>query len=403
MPRVYDTVYGGKLHVEGLPAFTPAVEPRFGFRCLTGDSREELAQRSRDFLLLHGREPERSRNPFFLWASFINPHDICRVLPRDAGRPSFEPATLEECPPLPENFAPTRAEPRWIGRFRDATLGEESTLELGLNRRFGRSAHSWSERQWRLYRGAYRHFMADVDRQIGIVLDALREAGLERDTVVLFTSDHGDHDGEHRLTMKRSFYEAAAHVPLLVRWPGRVPAGRVDDSHLINNGIDLLPTLCDLASAAPPAGLPGRSFIGLAQAEPAARWPGVHPSAKRLPAGCCAAPATSTASTTTPAFPRSCCATCTTTPWRPSTWPHRRRTGPRSASTAPCSPTGPATTPTATAPPTSPPSEQASVSRSAVASARIETTAVAVAEPAQVRRGTMHDSRYRKCPRLMFA
>ena len=145
-------------------------------------------------------------------------------------------------------------------------------MELGLNRRFGRSARSWSERQWRLYRGAYRHFMADVDRQIGIVLDALRESGLERDTVVIFTSDHGDHDGEHRLTMKRSFYEAAVHVPLLVRWPGRVAANRVDDRHLINNGIDLLPTLCDLAGVAPPAGLPGRSFSGLARGEEAAGW-----------------------------------------------------------------------------------------------------------------------------------
>ena len=90
--------------------------------------------------------------------------------------------------------------------------------------------------------------------------------------MVIFTSDHGDHDGEHGLTMKRSFYEAAAHVPLLVRWPGRVPADRVDDSHLINNGIDLLPTLCDLAGAAPPAGLPGRSFTRLAQGVPAPGW-----------------------------------------------------------------------------------------------------------------------------------
>ena len=256
-----------------MPAFTPEAEQRFGFHCLTGDSREELALRSREFLVARGRETARARRPFFLWTSFINPHDICRVLPRDADQPSFEPATLEECPPLPENFAPTRAEPRWISRFRDGTLGDESTAELGLNRRFGGSARSWSEQQWRLYRGLYRHFMADVDRQIGIVLDALRESGLERDTVVIFTSDHGDHDGEHRLTMKRSFFEAAVHVPLLVRWPGRVPAGRVDASHLINNGIDLLPTLCDLAGAAPPAGLPGRSFSGLAQAEATAGWP----------------------------------------------------------------------------------------------------------------------------------
>ena len=269
----YDTVYGGKLHVEGVPLFRPDVEQRFGFRCLIDNSREELALRSREFLLQRGRERARPRKPFFLWASFINPHDICLVLDRDTGQLSCQQVTLEQCPPLPENFAPTRAEPRWISRFRDGTLGDESTVELGLNRRFGRSSRSWTEQQWRLYRGAYRYFMGDVDRQVGIVLDALRESGLEQDTAVIFTSDHGDHDGEHRLTMKRSFYEAAVHVPLLVRWPGHVAANRVDDSHLINNCIDLLPTLCDLAGVDPPAGLPGRSFKGLAQEEEPARSP----------------------------------------------------------------------------------------------------------------------------------
>ena len=89
---------------------------------------------------------------------------------------------------------------------------------------------------------------------------------------MIFTSDHGDHDGEHRLTMKRSFYEAAVHVPLIVRWPGQVPADRVDQTHLINNCIDLLPTLCDLAGVAAPAGLSGRSFARLALGEEPAQW-----------------------------------------------------------------------------------------------------------------------------------
>ena len=154
------------------------------------------------------------------------------MVDRETGKFSGGELTLDRCPPLPANFAPTRDEPRWIAAFRDGTLGDESSLELGLNRRFGRSSQAWTDAEWRLYRGAYRSFMGDVDRQIGIVLDALRDSGLERDTVVIFTSDHGDHDGEHRLTMKRSFYEAAVHVPLLVRWPGQVPAGRVDERHL---------------------------------------------------------------------------------------------------------------------------------------------------------------------------
>ena len=273
----YDTVYGGKLHVEGFPLFTPKAEQRFGFRCLIDNSREELALRSRDFLLAEGARRARSSDadpdrPFFLWASFINPHDICLVLNRETGKPSFEQVTLEQCPPLPPNFAPTRDEPRWISRFRAGTLGDESTVELGLNRRFGRSSQSWSERQWRLYRGVYRHFMADVDRQIGIVLNALRESGLAENTVVIFTSDHGDHDGEHRLTMKRSFYEAAVHVPLIVSWPGHVAADRVDDTHLINNCIDLLPTLCEFAGVDPPAGLPGHGFKGWALGEEPHGW-----------------------------------------------------------------------------------------------------------------------------------
>jgi len=267
----YETFYGGKLHVEGLPMFNREAERRFGFRCLIDNSREELALRARDFLLGRG-QGARQRDPFFLWASFINPHDICRLVDRETGKFSAGELTLDRCPPLPANFAPTRDEPRWIASFRDGTLGDESSLELGLNRRFGRSSQAWTDAEWRLYRGAYRSFMGDVDRQIGIVLDALRESGLEPDTVVIFTSDHGDHDGEHRLTMKRSFYEAAVHVPLLVRWPGQVAAGRVDETHLVNNCSDLLPTLCDLAGVAAPAGLPGRSFARLARGEDPARW-----------------------------------------------------------------------------------------------------------------------------------
>ena len=118
--------------------------------------------------------------------------------------------------------------------------------------------------------------MGDVDRQIGVVLEALRESGLDQDTVVIFTSDHGDHDGEHRLTMKRSFYEAAVHVPLIVRWPGHVASQRVDDTHLINNCIDLLPTLCELAGVAPPAGLPGPQLQRFGAGRGAARVAGLR-------------------------------------------------------------------------------------------------------------------------------
>ncbi|MXZ08901.1 MAG: sulfatase-like hydrolase/transferase [Gemmatimonadetes bacterium] len=255
----YDTYAGGKLHVEGTQVFTKEKAEEFGFESITTDQRDELAERSADFL--KNRESDR---PFFLWASFINPHDICKVLDED-GKPTHPSDPGDNLPPLPDNHAPPQDEPKWMQGFRDGTLGDEETIEIGLNRRFGQRAIHWTEHEWRIYRAAYRFYMEDLDQQLGVILDALDDTGLRESTVVIFTSDHGDHDGEHGLTMKRSFYEASSHVPLTISWPGRVSPGQIDA--LVNNGIDLLPTLCDFAEGEIPDSLPGRSLKPLALGE----------------------------------------------------------------------------------------------------------------------------------------
>ena len=259
----YETAVGGKLHVEGGYSFTKEDEPTYGFACLTSDIRDDLADECARFL----RRPHEQ--PFLLWASFESPHDICGFLTRDGAlREQDEPLDV----PLPDNHGPTRDECEWMRGFRDGSLGEESRIELGLNRRYGRLAAAWDERTWRRYRGAYRSFMETADRQIGVVLDALYDAGLAERTVVIFTSDHGDHDGAHRLTMKRSFYEESAHVPLIVSAPGRVAPGVVDERHLVNVGPDLIPTLCDYAGVEAPASLPGRSVRALAEGRGEYDW-----------------------------------------------------------------------------------------------------------------------------------
>ena len=248
----YETVCGGKFHIEGEKSFTEDVAQRFGFRSLSSDWRDDLATACAGYL----SEPQ-TQDPFFLWASLINPHDICGVLDED-GRPQL-PVDGRPLPPLPANFEAADGEPAWIGQFRDGTLGDESTTNLGLNRRFGQVAITWSDRDWRVYRAAYRHYMEEADRQIGAILAALDASPAAADTVVIFTSDHGDHDGEHRLTMKRSLYDAAVRVPLIVRWPGVVSPGSVNDS-LINNGTDLLPTLGELTGQEID-GYPGESLV----------------------------------------------------------------------------------------------------------------------------------------------
>ena len=117
--------------------------------------------------------------------------------------------------------------------------------------------------------GALKIFYAsvtDLDTQIGRLLDELDALGLADETLVLFSSDNGPEDihitnashsgvgsaGPFR-GRKRSLYEGGIRVPGIVRWPGHVPAGRVDDSSVLA-AVDLLPTACALAGVALPDG-----------------------------------------------------------------------------------------------------------------------------------------------------
>ncbi len=248
----YDTFYGGKLHVQQLKRFSEEAEKPFGFTSLTPDPRRELAQKTAALLR------EKRDKPFLVWASFMNPHDICKV-PKEETKDGWDRLKKEfpnhQLPPLPANFEPTQGEIEWIKLFREGQV-----RGTGLNGRFGCFAHKWSEEHFLWYRWSYRRFMETVDGEIQIILKALEESGRDKDTVVIFTSDHGDHDGAHRLTMKRSFYEESANVPLIVADPGIAKAGTLDRRSLVSTGLDLIPTMCDYAGVEVPAGLRGRSF-----------------------------------------------------------------------------------------------------------------------------------------------
>ncbi|MDX1683543.1 MAG: sulfatase-like hydrolase/transferase, partial [Phycisphaeraceae bacterium] len=206
---------------------------------------------------------------------FINPHDICfhalAEYQETRGKTPFDPplstevATLlralkrpvgvdeatffaDHCPPMPDNAAPQADEPEGI-----ATLLDQRPFRR-------RAREEWAEADWRLHRWAYCRLTEMVDAQIGVVLDALDDNGLTDDTVVIFTSDHGDHDGAHGLEHKTVPYEEAARIPLIIAAPGETDPGTVDGKSLCCNSVDLLPTLCDYAGAEVPDGLPGQSL-----------------------------------------------------------------------------------------------------------------------------------------------
>ncbi|MBV8472768.1 MAG: choline-sulfatase, partial [Hyphomicrobiales bacterium] len=110
-------------------------------------------------------------------------------------------------------------------------------------------------------RHAYYGAIGYVDENLGRLMAALRDTGLDRDTVVIFTGDHGEMLGERGLWFKMSFFEGAARVPLLVQAPERYRPRRIAASVSL---LDLLPTLVDIAggdSAALGASVDGRSLV----------------------------------------------------------------------------------------------------------------------------------------------
>jgi len=272
----YETVYGGKVH---LPRKMNGLK-NLGYRNLTGDSRQGLAEACATFL----KGPHE--RPFFLFASFINPHDICYMAINDYQRANgaapmgnldsrtcetvLDPArssvdvddyVRRNCPPLPANHEVPDGEPECI-------------TQQYVNARAFR-AHiraNWTERQWRLHRWAYCRLTEMVDREIGVVLAALREAGLKDNTLIVFTSDHGDMDAAHKMEHKSALYEEAVRIPFIMSFKGVIRRRVVDDAHLISNGLDLLPTLCDYAGIGTPEGLPGRSLRSLAEGKGPSSW-----------------------------------------------------------------------------------------------------------------------------------
>jgi arylsulfatase A-like enzyme len=97
--------------------------------------------------------------------------------------------------------------------------------------------------------------VAFVDDAVGHLLDHVRRRGLDRDTLVVFSADHGESLGEHDYWGHgRNLYEPTLRIPLAIRWPGRVPPGVASGAALL---LDIAPTVLGLAGIAPPASFRG--------------------------------------------------------------------------------------------------------------------------------------------------
>lgn len=183
--------------------------------------------------------------PFFVAAGFHKPH-----------QPWVAPASFFEQHPLSETALPNEPAddrddipvPAIVGYPDDALLTDD---------------------QQRQAIAAYHATVTLIDHQVGLLLDALSELGLEESTIVVFVSDHGFHLGEHGgMWRKQSQFEESTRVPLIVRAPGF--AGGATTAGLVEL-VDLYPTLADLCGLPAPVGLEGTSFRPLLE-NPARDW-----------------------------------------------------------------------------------------------------------------------------------
>lgn len=126
------------------------------------------------------------------------------------------------------------------------------------------------EERIRVARAAYFAMCEYFDSLVGRMLQKLEETGLDRNTLVVYCSDHGEMAGEHGLWSKGNYYEASVSVPMIARLPGVIPAGSVNDA--ICNLMDIGPTLVDMAGSDPMPATDGRSMWPLWRGEPIPDW-----------------------------------------------------------------------------------------------------------------------------------
>ena len=182
--------------------------------------------------------------PFFLTCQFWGPHGPHLPSREYAGmhdRDAIEPW---------ESFDDDGSgKPAFIRRMRDCF--------------FRPDRQGWAD--WREVVGLYYDFTAMIDAEIGRILDRLEQLGLAGNTVIVFTTDHGDMTGSHgRLTDKGLMYQEAHRIPLIVAWPGQFAGGRTCDELVYN--MDVFPTLLDVLGM-PDSSLDGVSFLPVLRGE----------------------------------------------------------------------------------------------------------------------------------------
>lgn len=188
------------------------------------------------------RNRKNTDRPFFCWASFYRPHQPYNPQKKymdmydvsDWGDGTKAGSQIRR----PDNFYhPTELLPP---AFQDQRNGKNKVWNM--DKAFA------DEQLWRNYIGAYYALVTEIDYWVGEIIAALEDEGLEDETIIIYTSDHGDFAGNHGMVEKcavgHNVYEDILNIPLIFRYPGKSKKG--DRNYELVSLIDIYPTLVDL-------------------------------------------------------------------------------------------------------------------------------------------------------------
>ena len=277
----YDCGWFGKWHV----AISTGDVATHGFTTLATSKDRSIEARCVDFINnTYGGGTRNPGDPWFLVASFINPHDICEFARDpstshkndDPSNPIPEPpggpyTPLSNCPPLPANHEREANQPTPLPHAqRDFSSSHAHYPAMNVDAAYPGPdglGNIWGEEAWRYYLYGYYRMVESVDVRIGTLLNTLETSGQDTDTVVIFTSDHGEGLAAHKWNQKTTLYDEVVRVPFIISQKGVTPAGVTDSEHMISICEDLIPTMCDYAGVAPPPDLRGMSVRPLAEGQ----------------------------------------------------------------------------------------------------------------------------------------
>ncbi|MHC4882082.1 MAG: sulfatase family protein [Planctomycetota bacterium] len=281
----YQTAMIGKIHLRGnmqgfdywevLPGQGKYENPDFisekGKTKYQGHSTDIITDRALNWLS-NSRDKTK---PFMAMVHYKAPHR--NWLPAERFRKRFEKLVFPEPETLFDDYS-TRGIAAYDQDMTIAkTMSNESDLKADrwefrdkLLNKSGLSGKELVRVKYQEYMRDYLACIAGVDENVGRLLQYLKDNGLEKNTVVMYSSDQGFYLGEHGWFDKRFMYEESFRTPLLVKWPGVIKPGSVNKD-LVQN-IDFAETFLDMAGTAIPSDMQGESLVPIMKGDTPAGW-----------------------------------------------------------------------------------------------------------------------------------